>query len=117
MALNNPLNKKINEELPHDFSICDLDGVIRWNKPYGTIKRLSIYEYKHYNEHLSNTQLDTLKEIDRRMDWRGLDDMSGVWLVESDGRTGYHCHNIRNCRHEYYKDIQEFHKFCRGDLA
>lgn len=79
MWQNNILNKRINEELPKDFSICDLDGCTRCFYNGGV--RLIIYECKRIRESLSDTQLTTLRMLRDSIDWNYFDKESGVYII------------------------------------
>jgi len=83
---NNKISKKLNEEYPHDFSICDIDGACRvFFKEDGKYKnRLVIYESKEINEEIKQTQLNTLWEINANMRWENFDEYSGVYLIRHD---------------------------------
>lgn len=81
---NNEIGKYLYEKYPHDFSVCDIDGVCRcFYKQNGKWKiRLIIYESKHDNETISNTQLDTLYWLDDAIDWTKFDKYSGTFLIQ-----------------------------------
>jgi len=113
---NNAISKKLNEEYPHDFSICDIDGVCRTYyqkqiKPYPLSpiiykSRLVIYESKHEGEKISNTQLDTLDILQQNMKWENFDDKSGVFIIKHDDELNelkiYTISNIsKNIKTEY----------------
>jgi len=75
---NNEIGKKLNEEYPHDFSLCDIDGLARfsyWNK------RVIIYESKHKNETMRYSQKESLRILDNAIDWSKFDDMSGLYIL------------------------------------
>ena len=80
---NNEISKKLYNDFPHDFSICDIDGVCRKfykdNNEWKT--RLVIYESKHINERSSQTQLGTLFTLDKNINWNSFDELSGVFLI------------------------------------
>jgi hypothetical protein len=81
---NNEIGKRLYEEYRHDFSVCDIDGVCRkfykQNNSWNT--RLVIYESKHENEEISDTQLNTLYVLDKSIDWRNFDKYSGIFLIK-----------------------------------
>lgn len=79
MWQNNILNKRINEELSKDFSLCDLDGCVHCFYPGGV--RLIIFECKRMNEKLSKTQLSALKLLKKSIDWIKFDLYSGVFII------------------------------------
>jgi hypothetical protein len=83
---NNKISKKLNEEYPHDFSICDIDGICRcFYKQNNTWKqRFVIYESKEKNEEASQTQLQSLYELDKSIKWENFDEHSGVYLLKHD---------------------------------
>jgi len=83
---NNEIGKCLYEKYPHDFSICDIDGVCRcFYKLNGSwLIRLVIYESKHNDESISNTQLDTLYFLDDAVDWTKFDKYSGTFLIQHD---------------------------------
>lgn len=81
---NNIISKRLNEDFPHDFSICDIDGVCRcgYKDKNGKQKiRLIIYECKYENEKESKTQMDTLNFLKEFIDWSKFDSKSGVCLL------------------------------------
>lgn len=86
---NNLISKKLDEEYPHDFSICDIDGACRvFYKHEGNYKsRLVIYESKHLNEPIHQTQLQTLFEISDNMNWENFDKQSGVFVIRHDNNV------------------------------
>lgn len=88
---NNKISKILNEKYKHDFSICDIDGVCRHNIKVGDdiFKRFIIYESKHHNENISQTQLETLYDIDINMNWKNFDEGSGVYLIKHYGETEF----------------------------
>jgi hypothetical protein len=85
--MNNRLNERINKELPHDFSICDLDGIvycfykIKDNTDYQ--KRLIIYEAKNKDEAISKTQLNTMKMLWHAIKWETFDRLSGMFIFRA----------------------------------
>lgn len=76
---NNRIGKKLHEEYPHDFSICDIDGLVRlsyWST------RLIVYESKNDNEkNMGYPQRTSLKLLESVIDWSRLDQMSGVFVL------------------------------------
>ena len=81
MWQNNKLNKRINEELPHDFSLCDLDGVVHCFYEGGI--RLIIYESKNKGERISETQLRLLNIMNNAVDWSVFDYHSGIFFIRA----------------------------------
>jgi len=83
---NNKISKRLDEEFPHNFSICDIDGAVRvFYKEDGSYKtRLVIYESKHKNESPSQTQLQTLYILAQNIQWENFDKYSGVFLIFHD---------------------------------
>ena len=79
--LDNKFNKRINK-MRHDFSYCDIDGLQRWNNPQGKTERLIITEIKSKNEKYSSTQLESLFQMERLINWDLLDEMSGVFVFK-----------------------------------
>lgn len=88
---NNKISKRLNEEYPHDFSICDIDGVCRHNNKQDPDdkKRLIMYESKVGDEPASPTQLETLYDIKKSIKWENYDDKSGVCLIRHDYDAKY----------------------------
>ena len=83
---NNKISKRLDEEYPHDFSICDIDGICRcFYKQNNTWKtRFIIYESKEKNEEASQTQLQSLYELQTNIKWENFDEYSGVYLLKHD---------------------------------
>ena len=79
MWQNNILNERIYEELPKDFSLCDLDGCVHCFYPGGV--RLIIYECKRQYEKLSKTQLNALRLLKKFISWENFDEYSGVFII------------------------------------
>jgi hypothetical protein len=79
MWQNNLLNRRIHEELPKDFSLCDLDACVHCFYPGGV--RFIIYECKRKNERLSPSQLRALKLLKNSIDWIKFDNHSGVFII------------------------------------
>lgn len=102
---NNEIGKILSEKYKHDFSVCDVDGICRHNVKVGRdiFKRLIIYESKNPNEAASQTQLETLYDIQENMKWENFDASSGVYLLKHYGDT----ENITICKivlnHHYVK--------------
>jgi hypothetical protein len=78
---NNPFNARINKEFPKKFSLCDLDGVIRFQYKGGT--RLIIYEVKRSLEYLKEQQEITLWLLKESIDWSKYDNQSGVFVIRA----------------------------------
>jgi len=76
---NNLIGKKLFEEYPHDFSVCDIDGAVRCR--YGDQTRLIFYESKNAGERISRTQIETLRVIESNINWHAFDYMSGVYIL------------------------------------
>ena len=80
---NNEISKKLYNDYPHDFSICDIDGICRKfykeNNMWKT--RLVIYESKFLNENASQTQMGTLFSLNENINWKAFDKYSGVFLI------------------------------------
>jgi len=81
---NNRISKKLNEEYPRYFSICDIDGAVRCNYFNQEKCRFIIYESKNENETLSPTQLETLKLLNENINWNSncFDNSSGVYIIK-----------------------------------
>ncbi len=81
---NNRISKKLNEEYPRHFSICDIDGAVRCNYFNKKKCRFIIYESKNINETLSKTQLQTLKLLNENINWKStcFDSSSGVYIIK-----------------------------------
>lgn len=83
---NNLISKMLDEKYPHDFSICDIDGVCRVfykiNNEWKT--RLIIYESKMINEPISQTQMQTLYQINKNINWSSFDKQSGLYVIKHD---------------------------------
>jgi len=79
---NNEINRLININYPHDFSLCDIDGVVRTFYRENNIwkTRLIIFESKREHEKISDTQLTTLYELKLSINWNRFDKSSGVFL-------------------------------------
>jgi len=83
---NNRISRKLNEEYPRDFSICDIDGVIRThyvdtNEELRT--RLIIYESKNDNEQkMRAPQIKTLRLLEQSINWDNFDNYSGVFVIK-----------------------------------
>lgn len=101
---NNLLNKRINEELPKDFSLCDLDGCVHCFYPGGI--RFIIYECKRKNEKLSLSQLRALKLLKDSIDWTKFDNYSGVFIIKE---------LTENFEILTIEDLNE-HELVKGDL-
>ena len=80
---NNRLNDKIDNYMPHKFSLCDVDGVIRWNNKESIPSRVIFFEWKETNEKLSTTQKETLIEIAKNFNWDKYDKLSGVYIIKA----------------------------------
>lgn len=93
---NNKISKKLNEEYKHDFSICDIDGICRcfYKQDNTWVTRFIIYESKEESESASQTQLQSLYELDVNIKWENFDDMSGVYLLKHDEEIS----NINRCK-------------------
>jgi len=80
---NNEIGKRLHEEYAHDFSVCDIDGVCRcFYKIKGEWHtRLIIYESKYDGEHISDTQLGSLFDLDNAIDWSRFDNYSGTYII------------------------------------
>lgn len=80
---NNRISKKLNEEYPRDFSICDIDGAVRCFYGGDVFKiRFIIYESKNDYEKITETQLKTLKLLSDSINWKIFDDYSGVVILK-----------------------------------
>ena len=80
---NNRFNKKIETEMPHKFSLCDVDGLVRWNNTEGTPTRIIFFEWKEANETLTDTQKETLIEIGKGFNWNKYDEHSGIYVIRA----------------------------------
>jgi len=81
---NNRISKKLNTEYPKDFSICDIDGAVRFGYYKEGIKktRFIIYESKNENEKkMGTSQLETLRTLKNAIDWTRFDEYSGVFVL------------------------------------
>lgn len=76
---NNRIGKKLYEDYPHDFSICDIDGLVRFS--YWS-DRMIIYESKNERESISRSQLTSLRKLDSAIDWSRFDDLSGAYIIK-----------------------------------
>ena len=83
---NNKISKRLDEEYPHDFSICDIDGACRvFYKENNFYKnRLVIYESKELSEIITQTQLNTLFVLDHNIKWENFDEFSGLFIIRHD---------------------------------
>jgi len=85
---NNRFNKRVYEEMPHTFTLIDIDGVIVLFNPDGT--RLIIIEHKEANEKIGYMQMKVLKLLDKLIDWNKLDRWSGIYILrETDYKDIY----------------------------
>lgn len=81
---NNRISEKLNKEYSRDFSICDIDGVVRCHyKVNGKTKtRLIIYESKNKNEKkMGKSQLLSLNHLNDSIDWPKFDNYSGLFVI------------------------------------
>ena len=77
---NNAISKKLHEEYPKDFSICDVDGLVRFS--YWRT-RLIVYESKWENEKkMGDPQKKSLITLDDAIDWSKFDSMSGCFVLQ-----------------------------------
>jgi hypothetical protein len=81
---NNIISRRLNEEYSTDFCICDIDGVCR-KEYYDTSsserkRRFVVYESKHWNERVSQTQLESLYLFSTCVKWSEFDSYSGVFV-------------------------------------
>jgi hypothetical protein len=82
---NNRISEKLNKEYSKDFSICDIDGVVRCNYYAEGIKktRFIIYESKNeFEKSMGISQLSSLKLIRDSIDWKKFDEFSGVYVLK-----------------------------------
>ncbi len=81
---NNRISQKLEEEFPRDFSICDIDGTVRYEYEEGNkLKcRLIIYESKNQFEKISKSQIKTLKKINNNIKWSSFDETSGIYIIK-----------------------------------
>lgn len=82
---NNRISEKLNKEFARDFSICDIDGVVRCHYRLNgkTKTRLIIYESKNDKEKkMGKSQLMSLKQIEQSIDWRNFDRYSGLYVIK-----------------------------------
>ena len=81
---NNLISKELSLYYPHDFSICDLNGVVRWSffRNGEQKHRLIIYESKNQYEKISNTQLESLRILNEHIDWTDFDNYSGCYIIK-----------------------------------
>lgn len=82
---NNRIGKKLYEEFPRDFSVCDIDGLVRFeyykNNSHHT--RLIIYESKNEEEKaMKPSQYKSLKLIADAIDWSNFDEFSGLFVLK-----------------------------------
>ena len=83
---NNIFNKRIWEEMPREFSLEDIDGVIRFHYKdnNGFIRtRLIIYEIKKKDEKIELPQLKTLFLLKHNINWIKFDERSGVFIIQA----------------------------------
>lgn len=82
---NNRISKKLNEEYKRDFSICDIDGLVRchYKKDKLWHTRLIIYESKNiYEKQIGDSQKASLLLLEKSIDWKQFDFYSGVYLIK-----------------------------------
>ena len=78
---NNIISKKLNQEYNKDFSICDLDGIVRCH--YLDKTRLIIYESKNeYEKPMNKSQLLTLQTLEKSINWSNFDNYSGLFVLK-----------------------------------
>jgi hypothetical protein len=82
---NNRISKKLNIEYPRDFSICDIDGAVRFGYYKDRVhnNRFIIYESKNELEKpMGKSQLTSLKMLSDAIDWTKFDEYSGVFVFK-----------------------------------
>lgn len=83
---NNAIGAKLNKDYPRDFSLCDIDGLVR--KEYVSSSkhytRMIIYESKHENEKIGTSQLKSLTTLSASIRWENFDNYSGVFILRHD---------------------------------
>ena len=82
---NNRIGKKLYEEFPRDFSVCDVDGLVRFEyyKNNSHYTRLIIYESKNEDERpMKSAQYKSLKMIDEAINWHMFDYLSGLFVLK-----------------------------------
>ena len=82
---NNRISEKLNLEYPKDFSICDIDGLVKcFYTENNKIKvRFIIYESKNIHEKaMGKAQLTSLKILNDSIDWSKFDEFSGVYVLK-----------------------------------
>ena len=82
---NNIFNKRIWEEFPREFSLEDIDGVIRFHYLIdGNLKtRFILYEIKKVNEKIELPQLKTLFLLKKSINWEKFDEKSGIFIIKA----------------------------------
>tara|TARA_Y100001938_G_C7809057_1_gene290948 strand:+ start:71 stop:454 length:384 start_codon:yes stop_codon:yes gene_type:complete len=96
---NNRISKKLNEDFPKDFSLCDIDGAIRchYKKNNEFKTRFIVYESKNKTEKkMGSSQKQTLKTINEAIDWNKFDEFSGLFILKIiDLENIIHWYNIK----------------------
>lgn len=94
---NNDISQRLAKDYPHDFSICDVDGIVRkeYILGYTHYTRFIVYESKHERELFSLSQLKTLSALSSAVDWKKFDRYSGVYGIRhNDDLTTFRIYNI-----------------------
>lgn len=82
---NNRISEKLNKEFARDFSICDIDGLVRCNYKKDEVlhQRFIIYESKNEKEKtIGDSQLKSLRYLENSIDWSRFDNYSGMYVIK-----------------------------------
>lgn len=82
---NNRIGKELNQNYPKDFSLCDVDGIVRCHYSINEdlFTRLIIYESKNNQEKkMGKSQLMSLRKLQEAINWSMFDSMSGVYVLQ-----------------------------------
>lgn len=95
---NNRVNRAMAERYPHDFSICDVDGLVRCHYVSQSINktRMILFESKYPHEKISDSQIKTLTEFSASVRWEKYDSMSGVYLIRYESENSIDVYRVCN---------------------
>jgi hypothetical protein len=82
---NNRISQKLNLEFAHDFSLCDIDGLVRCHYTLNDSKytRFIIYESKNlYEIDIKSSQKMSLNILNDSINWSKFDNYSGVFILK-----------------------------------
>lgn len=110
---NNPINKIMANQFPHDFSIMDIDGMIV--KEYGNKIRILFTEIKNIGEKSSNRQNIGYSYIFNSFNWSKYDIFSGIYKIyHNTNLDKFDIYKMNNDGFEFkgmYYDINDIYEF------